>query len=78
MLTSPPRWFSFKSWCAAKGFTVQHGYQLIRDGFLNTVKSGNRRYVTEDEDRRFDEASAVGPEEMQAPPQLRKAAEAGG
>ena len=46
-------WFPFADWCENKGFTVQHGYQLIQRSELNTVKVGRCRYVTEDEDREF-------------------------
>ena len=55
----PSTWFPFRKWCAAKRFTPQHGYKLIKQGKLHTVTSGNRRYVTEDEDRRFDRTSRV-------------------
>ena len=59
MSEQAPRWYPFKQWCEAKHFTVQHGYNLIRRGQLNVVKSGNRTYVTEQEDQRFNEASVV-------------------
>ena len=59
-MSTPSQWFPFKKWCEAKGFTPQHGYKLIHQGHVRTVKSRRRRYVTEDEDRRFDEASAAG------------------
>ena len=56
-MIEPSTWFPFRKWCAAKRFTPQHGYKLIKEGKLRTVTSGNRRYVTEHEDRRFDRAS---------------------
>lgn len=77
-MPTPSEWFTFKDWCKAKKFTPQHGYNLIRRGQLSVVKSGTRTYVTEGEDRRFDEACAVGAEEMEAPPQLQKAAASDG
>jgi hypothetical protein len=49
------RWYPFRNWCAAKGFTPQHGYNLIARGELETVVSGRRRFVTEEQDRRFDD-----------------------
>ena len=58
-MIEPSTWFPFRKWCAAKQFTPQHGYKLIKQGKLHTVTSGNRRYVTEAEDRRFDRASRV-------------------
>ena len=58
-MIEPSTWFPFRKWCAAKRFTPQHGYKLIKQGKLHTVTSGNRRYVTEAEDRRFDRASRV-------------------
>ncbi len=58
-MIEPSTWFPFRKWCAAKQFTPQHGYKLIKQGKLHTVTSGNRRYVTEAEDRRFDRASCV-------------------
>ena len=58
-MIEPSTWFPFRKWCAAKRFTPQHGYKLIKQGKLHTVTSGNRRYVTEAEDRRFDRASCV-------------------
>ena len=49
------RWYPFRNWCAAKGFTVQHGYHEIERGNLETVTSGRRRFVTEEQDRDYDE-----------------------
>ena len=57
-MIEPSTWFPFRKWCAAKQFTPQHGYKLIKQGKLHTVTSGNRRYVTEAEDRRFDQVCA--------------------
>ncbi len=51
----PSTWFPFREWCEAKRFTVQHGYHLIERGELETVTSGRRRFVTEEQDRQFDE-----------------------
>ena len=59
MSEQPTYWYPFKQWCEAKHFTVQHGYNLIRRGELSVVKSGWRTFVTEQEDQRFNEASAV-------------------
>ncbi len=56
----PQRWYPFRPWCKAKGFTVQTGYNLISAGKVHTVTAGRRRYVTESEDKRFDKASAKG------------------
>ena len=68
-MIEPSTWFPFRKWCAAKQFTPQHGYKLIKQGKLHTVTSGNRRYVTEAEDRRFDQVCA---EAAQVPAQVKR------
>ena len=56
---SPQQWMPFGQWCKAKGFTAQHGYNLIKRGKLQTLKSGDRRFVSEEQDKAFDEAARL-------------------
>lgn len=61
----PSRNFPFRGWCKAKGFSYRKGYDLVDAGVLKTIVFGGRRYVTEEEDQRFDavmrSVSAVEP-----------------
>ena len=54
---TPSKNFPYKQWCAAKSITPKHGYKLIENGLLETFVVGNRRYVSEEEDLRFDAAT---------------------
>ena len=53
----PSRNYPFSKWCEAKGFTTKHGYALISKGTLQTFLIGSKRYVSEEEDERFDTAT---------------------
>lgn len=52
---SPSRNYAFRAWCIQKGFTPKHGYELIKDGVIETFVLRGRRYVSEEADQRFDQ-----------------------
>ena len=49
--------FSFTQWCRDKGFTPKSGYDMMAAGLLTTFLIGNKRFVSQEEDARFDAAT---------------------
>lgn len=50
----------FRRWCEAKGFTPVTGYELIKRGEIDTFLIGNRRYISDVEDKAFDQRTREG------------------